>query len=57
LLLKKANRHLKVSISIGGWSWSTNFAVVAESPEKRARFIETAVKLVADLGLDGIGMC
>ncbi|GAB5591410.1 Chitinase 4 [Umbelopsis nana] len=54
LLLKHANRHLKVSLSIGGWSWSTNFAVVAADPQRRARFVETSVKLVADLGLDGI---
>lgn len=55
LLLKNANRHLKVSLSIGGWSWSTNFAAVSADAQKRAKFAETSVKLVADLGLDGIG--
>lgn len=54
LLLKNANRHLKVSLSIGGWSWSTNFAAVSADAQKRAKFAETSVKLVADLGLDGI---
>jgi chitinase len=55
LLLKQANRHLKVSLSIGGWSWSTNFAAVAANPQARAKFVETSIRLVGDLGLDGIG--
>lgn len=54
-LLKQRHRHLKVSLSVGGWTWSTNFAGVAADPQKRARFVETAVKHVADLALDGIG--
>ncbi|KAF7724702.1 hypothetical protein EC973_000810 [Apophysomyces ossiformis] len=53
-LLKQRHRHLKVSLSIGGWTWSTNFAEVASDPAKRAKFVETAVQHVADLGLDGI---
>ncbi|KAG0173289.1 hypothetical protein DFQ29_008025 [Apophysomyces sp. BC1021] len=53
-LLKQRYRHRKVSLSIGGWSRSDNFAEVASDPAKRARFVGTAVKQLADLGLDGI---
>ncbi|KAI9499000.1 chitinase [Zychaea mexicana] len=53
-LLKQKYRHLKVSLSVGGWSWSGNFSTVASNPEKRARFTETAASYVQDLGLDGI---
>ncbi|KAI7877686.1 chitinase [Lichtheimia hyalospora FSU 10163] len=53
-LLKQRHRHLKVTLSVGGWTWSTNFGTVAADPQKRATFVQSAVKHVADLGLDGI---
>ncbi|KAI8338128.1 chitinase [Chlamydoabsidia padenii] len=52
--LKRKYRHLKVSLSIGGWSWSTNFASVAMDEIKRERFAISAAQHVANLGLDGI---
>ncbi|KAF9586704.1 hypothetical protein BGW38_008627 [Lunasporangiospora selenospora] len=53
-ILKRQHRHLKVSLSIGGWTWSTNFAEVASEPSKRANFVRTSIELMNDLGLDGL---
>jgi len=52
--LKKANRQLKVMLSIGGWTWSTNFPAVAASEATRARFAQTSVELMKNWGFDGI---
>ncbi|CAG8650069.1 6108_t:CDS:2, partial [Ambispora gerdemannii] len=53
-LLKRQNRHVKVSLSIGGWTWSSNFAGVAASHETRRRFVDSSIELLNDLGLDGL---
>lgn len=53
-LLKKQNRHLKVLISIGGWTYSPSMHPVVVSPEKRAVFVQSAVRILEDYGLDGL---
>ena len=52
--LKKEHRHLKVILSIGGWSYSSSFHPVVISPALRANFVISALKLLEDNGLDGL---
>ncbi|KAF9531627.1 glycoside hydrolase [Crepidotus variabilis] len=52
--LKQEHRHLKLLLSIGGWTYSPNFHPVVINPALRAKFVESSIKLLEDYGLDGL---
>lgn len=43
--LKKRYPHLKILISIGGWTWSSNFSTAAKDDASRQRFSKSCIDL------------
>ncbi|CAB4996735.1 unannotated protein [freshwater metagenome] len=52
--LKAANPSLKTMISIGGWTWSENFAAAAASDASRKALASSCVTFMKQYGFDGI---
>jgi chitinase len=51
--LRRDHPHLKVLVSVGGWTWSGGFSDAVLTPESRAQFIQSAVDFVRRYDLDG----
>ncbi|GAA3749732.1 glycoside hydrolase family 18 protein [Salinactinospora qingdaonensis] len=43
--LKSKHPHLRTSISLGGWNWSTHFSTAARTEESRRAFVSSCVDL------------
>jgi len=54
--LRGAFPHLKVLISVGGWSWSGGFSDMSLTPASRKKFIDGAVEFLWQHNLDGIDL-
>jgi chitinase len=52
--IKKANRHLKILLSIGGWTYSPSFHPVVINPKLRSEFVASSVQILEDYGFDGL---
>ena len=51
--VRRSHPHLKVLVSVGGWTWSKGFSDAVLTPESRRRFVESAVAFVRRHDLDG----
>ena len=51
--VRRAHPHLKVLVSVGGWTWSKGFSDAVLTRESRRRFVESAVTFVRRHDLDG----
>ena len=52
--VRKLHPHLKVLVSVGGWTWSGAFSDVSLTPESRKRFVDSAVDFARRHDLDGV---
>ncbi|HEY2630002.1 MAG TPA: glycoside hydrolase family 18 protein [Usitatibacter sp.] len=52
--MKRANPHVKLVASVGGWNWSNRFSDMANEAKSRAAFIESVLSFLHRHGFDGI---
>jgi chitinase len=52
--LRRQHPHLRILISVGGWTWSNNFSDAALTAESRRRFTESAIAFVRRHDIDGV---
>ncbi|SMF69629.1 chitinase [Paenibacillus uliginis N3/975] len=52
--IRNQNPHLKMMISVGGWTWSKNFSNIAATEETRHTFANSVVKFLREYRLDGV---
>lgn len=52
--LRERNPHLQTMISLGGWTWSSNFSEVAATPQSRKAFVDSCVEFMERYEFDGI---
>jgi chitinase len=52
--LRRQHPHLRILISVGGWTWSNNFSDAALTAESRRRFTESVIAFVRRHDIDGV---
>ena len=53
-ILKANNPHIKTLISVGGWTWSAYFSLVAATEESRQNFAASCVDFIQLYEFDGV---
>jgi chitinase len=51
--LRKRHPHLRILVSVGGWTWSGAFSDMVLTPKSRLLFVESALDFVRRHDLDG----
>ena len=52
--LRRQHPHLRILVSVGGWTWSGNFSDAALTAESRRRFTDSAIAFVRRHEIDGV---
>jgi GH18 family chitinase len=53
-VIRKEHPHLKVLLSVGGWTWSAKFSDVAKDDGGRETFAQSCLDMIEKYGFDGI---